>query len=53
MYVCFVRRQWELEVTMSCKSKRKPSLLRTLLSIFGAKFSFYGLLFAIDEIILK
>lgn len=46
-------RNWKIELAIACKNNHKPSLLKVLIKMFGAKYLFYGFILAIDEIILK
>lgn len=61
IYSCFVKifsnyfglRMWKIEMNKANAEKRKPSLLRVLIQIFGAKYMLCGILFAFIEIVLK
>ncbi|XP_060851718.1 ATP-binding cassette sub-family C member 4-like isoform X2 [Rhopalosiphum padi] len=48
-----LEKQWRLEIVNAHKTNREPSLLRTLIRIFGYKFMIYGFILSIDKIILK
>ncbi|XP_050059327.1 ATP-binding cassette sub-family C member 4-like isoform X1 [Aphis gossypii] len=48
-----LEKKWRLEIANAYKTNREPSLLRTLIGIFGYKFMLYGCLLFVDKVILK
>lgn len=46
-------RSWRSELANAYSANRKPTLLRALIRMFGAKYMFLGLITCIIEIILK
>ncbi|KAF0746460.1 putative multidrug resistance-associated protein lethal(2)03659, partial [Aphis craccivora] len=48
-----LKKRWKVEMVQAKKSSRKPSLLRVLVLMFGAKLILYGLIQAFVEIVLR
>ncbi|VVC32375.1 ABC transporter type 1, transmembrane domain,ABC transporter-like,P-loop containing nucleoside triphosphate [Cinara cedri] len=48
-----LEKKWRIEQDISYKTNRRPSLLRVLIQMFGAKYMFCGSLIAFNELILK
>ncbi|CAH1736130.1 unnamed protein product [Aphis gossypii] len=48
-----LKKRWKVEMVQAKKNSRKPSLLRVLVLMFGAKLMLYGLILAFVEIVLR
>ncbi|KAE9539572.1 hypothetical protein AGLY_004824 [Aphis glycines] len=48
-----LKKRWKVEMVQAEKNSRKPSLLRVLVLMFGAKLMLYGLIQAFVEIVLR
>lgn len=48
-----LEKKWRIELAKAKQANRQPSLLRTLLQMFGPKLMLYGFLLSIVEIVLS